>query len=259
MFAELCESSQSDSPGPVVEFFLNLYQSMQKAAKVIDAFTHTSSPDLKATTCGSQCLSPKAYKTFANKDSTLWVQAAVETNLSKFCLFKTQGKKEILNGEKCHYVVLENTPNQTMSVDHIPQSKKSPRYDHGDFLSDGSARGMQSSSRRRLSATKIMNTEREVWSKGSGLKDAANLAGKLLLVSHGWFLKYLEDSLDHGFRLRGEEGKVDNACLLGQLKRVNQWLDDSVGDGNEVDERIEGLKKKLYGFLLEHVDSTAAP
>jgi hypothetical protein len=36
---------------------------------------------------------------------------------------------------------------------------------------------------------------------------------------------------------------------------VNQWLDDLVGGGLKVDARIEGLKKKLYGFLLEYVDS----
>ena len=48
---------------------------------------------------------------------------------------------------------------------------------------------------------------------------------------------------------------MEIASLLRQLKRVNKWLDDSVVDGVGTDERIEGLRKKLYGFLLEHVDS----
>jgi hypothetical protein len=64
----------------------------------------------------------------------------------------------------------------------------------------------------------------------------------------------MEDSLNVGFGLC--EGKIsDIAGFLGQLRRVNQWLDDLVGGGLKVDARIEGLKKKLYGFLLEYVDS----
>lgn len=45
-------------------------------------------------------------------------------------------------------------------------------------------------------------------------------------------------------------------CLFKQLKRVNKWLDDPVGGGIEADARIDAMKKKLYKFLLEHVDST---
>lgn len=62
-------------------------------------------------------------------------------------------------------------------------------------------------------------------------------------------MNYLEVSLNKGFKLtKGEESGVA-ICLLGQLKRVNQWLDDSVIG----DEKVENLRKKLYTFLLEHV------
>ncbi|KAK9125731.1 hypothetical protein Scep_014577 [Stephania cephalantha] len=66
------------------------------------------------------------------------------------------------------------------------------------------------------------------------------------------FLKYLEDSLKNGFGFKEQEGDYEVASLLGQLKRVNQWLEDTTGYKFEVDETLERLKKKLYAFLLEH-------
>lgn len=44
--------------------------------------------------------------------------------------------------------------------------------------------------------------------------------------------------------------------LFKQLKRVNKWLDDLVGGRIEADARIDEMRKKLYKFVLEHVDST---
>ncbi|CBI18661.3 unnamed protein product, partial [Vitis vinifera] len=253
MFAELCESSQKDSAGPLVEQFLNLHQDMQKAAMSINALLSTRLAEVESSSCcSSQPPLAEACKNFNNKNAISWVQAALETDLSKFCLFRKQDNREIRSGEKCHYIVLENSP-EMKSENHSPQNKPSPRNNGG--LSDSSAKGLPSPSWRRFSASKRMSAKREEWSKGSGLRETANLAKKLLSVSRGWFLKYLEDSLNKGFGLKREEGGAEIACLLGQLKRVNQWLDGSVEDGMEVDERIEGLRKKLYGFLLEHVDS----
>lgn len=37
---------------------------------------------------------------------------------------------------------------------------------------------------------------------------------------------------------------------------MNKWLDDLVGGGIEADARIDDMRKKLYKFVLEHVDST---
>lgn len=251
MFAELCESSQKDSAGPLVEQFLNIHKAMQKAAMSINALLNTQLAEVESSSCcSSQPPLTEACKNVTNKNAILWVQAALETNLSKFCLFRKQENQEIPRGEKCHFIVLENSP-ELKSENHSPQNKPSPR-NHGG-LSDSSAKGVPSPSRRRISASKRMRAEREEWSKGSGLRETANLAKKLLSVSRGWFLKYLEDSLNKGFELK--EGGAEIACLLGQLKRVNQWLDGSVEDGMEVDERIEDLRKKLYSFLLEHVDS----
>ena len=81
-------------------------------------------------------------------------------------------------------------------------------------------------------------------------------------------MKFVDDALDVGFRLFGEvleDGKEasckDNgrvAAVLSQLKRVNDWL-DTVGKKSENEiilvEKIERLKRKIYGFVITHVGS----
>ncbi|RLM69646.1 uncharacterized protein C2845_PM17G07060 [Panicum miliaceum] len=57
-----------------------------------------------------------------------------------------------------------------------------------------------------------------------------------------WFLGHVERLLDG-----------DVAGTLGQLKRVNDWL-DAVGLGPESD-AVERVRKKIYGYLLDHVES----
>ncbi|KAA8515739.1 hypothetical protein F0562_018650 [Nyssa sinensis] len=254
MFAELCELSQKDSAGPLVEQFLNLHQSMQKAAAVIDALLSTRFPEVKSDTYSSStALLAEACKKITNKNALSWVQAALETEISKFSLFTKEDKRVVLNGEKCHFIVLENTLKKIQSENDSSQNKRSPR-NHRGFVSDSSAKRLPYRSIQRLSTTKETNIEREGWSEGNGLKDTASLAEKLLFESREWFLSYLEDSLNMGFGLR-RGGGSEIAGLLGQLKRVNQWLDNMDGDGSLVDKRREGLRKKIYGFLLEHVDS----
>ncbi|KAM0833134.1 hypothetical protein ACQ4PT_064442 [Festuca glaucescens] len=57
-----------------------------------------------------------------------------------------------------------------------------------------------------------------------------------------WFVGHVERLLD------------DNvAGTLGQLKRVNDWLDDDVG--LRPGEALERLRKKIFGYLLDHVES----
>ncbi|CAL4988486.1 unnamed protein product [Urochloa decumbens] len=59
-----------------------------------------------------------------------------------------------------------------------------------------------------------------------------------------WFLGHVERLLDG-----------DVAGTLGQLKRVNDWL-DAVGQvGTESSEAVERVRKKIYGYLLDHVES----
>lgn len=253
-FAELCESSQKVSSGSLVEQYLDLHQCMQRALMMVNSLFCASLPEAKSSNCSSlQCLVPDVCKTSTNKNAASWIYAAMETNLSKFSLFKKPEKSEIVDSDDCHYVILENTPDKLNSENQSPQNKPRSR-NHSNFLSDSGAKRVPSPSMQHISATKKMNPEREDCPKGRGLKETVNLAKKLLLVSCEWFLKYMEDLLDAGFGMCTEDSS-EMACLLRQLKRVDRWLDDLAIIGVKVDGRIEELKKKLYGFLLEHVDA----
>ncbi|KAF4368151.1 hypothetical protein F8388_017919 [Cannabis sativa] len=245
IFAELCLSSKKSSAGSLVKNFLDLNQKMQSSANDIDYVVNSrlSGAD------------PSIYFSASN-NATSWVKAAVETNLSTFDLFRKQEEDEILKSEKSHYVVLENA--QEVNFGSCSPTSRQSR-NHTTLTSDLTTKVSQSASRRLPSATRNSITERdELYKGGSKLIEAASLAQKLLFASREWFLKYLEDSLNIGFGMKREEGGTEVASLLGQLKRVNHWLDDIVTKGISKDERIEGLRKKLYGFLLEHVDSTVA-
>ncbi|XP_027113606.1 uncharacterized protein [Coffea arabica] len=255
MFAQLCESSEKDSAGQLVEQFLHLQGNMQNAAAMIEALVETRTLEAKSSnSCSSQPPSPEMCSKFASKNALSWVQAAVETDLAKFSLLRKDEKKGIQSGQNCFYVMLENAPKKIEAENSPSKNKRSPR-NHDKVVSDSNAKNPPPSSRRLPSVTKRAAVETEEWCKGNGLKDAASLAEKLLLVSRGWFLNYLENFLDKDCGLMNGEADSKTASLLGQLKRVNQWLDDSFPQGHGVDERIDGLKKKLYGFLLDHVDS----
>ncbi|KAK4414387.1 hypothetical protein Salat_2851700 [Sesamum alatum] len=255
MFAELRESSQKEASGPLVEQFLKLHESMKKAAIVVSSLINTKTSDkIDSNDCSSRfsesgkCLGP------ASKNASLWIQAAVQTDLSKFSLYAKGAAKGIASCEKRHYVVIENAPVKIETENHSPDNKKNS-INHGSSKLVPKVKELSSHSRRRLSNAKGTNAGHEAWSEGSGWRHVADLAQKLLSSSRAWFLDYLEDSLDNGFRLKSKEDTSQIAVLLGELKRVNQWLDDAFQEDGRADERIESLKKKLYRFLLDHVDS----
>lgn len=255
-FADLCNTSQKIPAGVLVEQFLDLHQNMLTAVKLVDSLLSTTLPVAKPSSSRSlQYSSPGAFKSFTNKKALCWVQAAVATNLSSFNLFRMQEKSELVNGEKCHLVIIDSTSEALNCENNSPQEKRSHRC-HGSSSVSNTVQ-KPSPSRRLLSSTKKANTIREEWSKGSSsrLKETATLAEKLLLVSREWFFKYLEESLNMGFASSREEERSEIAYLVGQLKRVNEWLDGVTGGGVEVDERKQELRRKLYGFLLEHVES----
>ncbi|KAI3924313.1 hypothetical protein MKW98_032514 [Papaver atlanticum] len=255
LFAGLCESAQQDSPGLLVERFLDLHESMLRAANVVDALIKTRYSVAKTVTSGSSQLpSSELSKIYSdtNADATKWVQAAIETDLSKFSLFTKHDKRD-RNGNLSHYVILETAPQLAAMEVKVssPNNRISPSKPNG-FI-DSSPKVVPVP--KRGSSAKKSNDEKVDWTKGKGLKEVSSLVKRLVSVSEGWFLKYLEDSFNDGFGLRQTEGANEVSALLGQLKRVNQWLEDVTGDGFETDERVERLRKKLYTFLLEHVGS----
>ncbi|KAK1413373.1 hypothetical protein QVD17_35145 [Tagetes erecta] len=227
-FAEICELAAT-SRNPLVEQFLNYYHKLQTSAAVVNTLV-----DSKLT----------VDKTKGQpRNSALWVQAALESNLGNFTLFTMEESKKIQDSEGNYHIVLDNGSDKIQVENRSPGNKKIPRTPEPAV-----SRGRRGGPSPR-SAMKTTIPERVKWSKGSGLKETARLGEELLLTSRKWFLNYLEESLDKRFWVsKGEDSGVA-VGLLGQLKRVNQWLDDSVRG----DENVENLRKKIYGFLLDRV------
>ncbi|KAF5822506.1 hypothetical protein HanXRQr2_Chr01g0027331 [Helianthus annuus] len=232
-FAEICELAET-SIKPLVEQFLNFYLSLQTSATAVNTLIDSKSTADKT-------------KGQPSRNSALWVQAALETNLGKFTLLTMDDNRKIQDSEGNYHIVLENASDKIQVENRSPGTKKIPRTQEPAF--SRVRRGSPSPS----PTAKNKSPERVKWSKGSGLTQTAKLAEQLLLVSRKWFLNYLEESLNNGFWLTKGEDSGAGVGLLGQLKRVNQWLDDSV----QGDENVESLRKKIYEFLLDHVQKAA--
>ncbi|XP_022715342.1 uncharacterized protein LOC111274728 isoform X2 [Durio zibethinus] len=124
------------------------------------------------------------------------------------------------------------------------------------------------------SSIQSSGAEKLEWAKGDGAKEIKELRGILLHETRTWFLKFLEEALDVGFRISTQEkkGKIatgrvmeqDNhiAVTLSQLKFANEWLDkvqrSLSSDNTGLMETAERLKQKVYASLLSHVDSAAS-
>ncbi|XP_009623979.1 uncharacterized protein LOC107793437 [Nicotiana tabacum] len=115
--------------------------------------------------------------------------------------------------------------------------------------------------------------EKVEWAKGDGSRGMRELREVLFNEIQSWFLKFLEEALDIGFRLdeqdhkkkvRAVQQKESNnqiALALSQLKHANDWLDKlrcKSTLNKEMVQTVDRLKQKLYACLLLHVDSAAS-
>ncbi|XP_060172949.1 uncharacterized protein LOC132603759 [Lycium barbarum] len=121
--------------------------------------------------------------------------------------------------------------------------------------------------------TEVSVAEKIEWAKGDGSRSTRELREVLFNEIQSWFLKFLDEALDVGFRLdeqdqkkkaRGVQQTDSNnqiALALSQLKHANDWLDKLKSKSTlnkDVAETVDRLKQKLYACLLLHVDSAAS-
>lgn len=244
MFADLCETYEKCSAGSVVETFLELHLSIERTTSAIDILLGSNASSISAV---SDQLSSKSCNKFTTKNAKAWIQAAVETDLSKFSLYSKQDKGT-LNEKKSYRVVLEKATQVPLEIRSLPNGRITD-----SFIKKSS--GISQPLKKHLSAPRKVKADEVQWSSQNGIKDAASIAHKLTSVSGQWFLKYLETSLKKGFGIQSKDISIQ--ILFGNLKKVNQWLEEQVGSKHEIDERIDAVRKKLYNFLLENVDSAA--
>lgn len=118
--------------------------------------------------------------------------------------------------------------------------------------------------------------EKMEWARGDNLKEMQETWATLRRESQFWFLNFLEDTLDSGFKLEtnrvtskrtgkdkpGKDADGLIAVTLSQLKEINDWLDQLTNDTGPTAEgfsdRIDQLKQKLYTCLLGTVESAAS-
>ncbi|XP_027333031.1 uncharacterized protein LOC113847901 [Abrus precatorius] len=225
MFSDLCSVCQARNPLPTIDRFFTIYDDVLKSTAMAEAVANrhdSETPD-------------DSISTEQSKSLSLWVEAALATDLQIVSLLtgtsadppstlqKSLSKRHSLSAAKNH-----------MKVPSSPQS--SPPC-------------------------------AGVWARGKGMKETVELGANLLSEMQIWFLRFVEESLDAGFKVFGEctaDGKkalpLDGgsiAVVLSHLKRVNAWLDRVVSKGDDsLTEKIEKLKRKIYGFVIQHVGTT---
>ncbi|XP_062210106.1 uncharacterized protein LOC133911741 [Phragmites australis] len=118
-------------------------------------------------------------------------------------------------------------------------------------------------------------SEKIEWARDDGFKEICRSWITLKKESQSWFLSFLEDALETGFKFEGQvkntrervhgqsksgDGKI--AVRLSQLKETSNWLDhlQSEVDGSTdgLVETIEQLKQKVYKCLLGTVETAAS-
>ncbi|KAG8097110.1 hypothetical protein GUJ93_ZPchr0013g35540 [Zizania palustris] len=122
-------------------------------------------------------------------------------------------------------------------------------------------------------------SEKIDWAREDGFKEIGRSWIILRKESQSWFLAFLEDALEAGFKLEGQlkntkersrggqskgggDGQI--AVRLSQLKETSNWLDqlhdeaDKSSAADALVETIEQLKQKVYTCLLRTVETAAS-
>ena len=123
-----------------------------------------------------------------NQNLSLWVEAALATDLQIVSLLTSQDPEP------------PSTLHKSLSK---RQSHNAPTKNH-----------------LKTSSCPQSNPSHGVWTRGHGMKDTVELANKLLSEMQIWFLRFVEESLEAGFRVfresatdRSETISLDGAPL----------------------------------------------
>lgn len=239
---------------------MTLHSNLNSVHQIVDSLSKTitvgSSPDQE------ESPSEEALKVTAErrKQAASWVHAALGTNLSSFSVFtkpnasiavsstNTSPNPKVLPGNQ-PILVLENS---TKSAPTKPQAK--PRQTVGSKIIG---------QKPKASPPPLPPPPVE-WARGDTLDEAVDLAEMLKMESQEWFLGFVERFLDAEVDVSALSDNGQIAGMLTQLKSVNDWLDGIGASKDEAEmphispETIDRIRKKIYEYLLTHVESAAA-
>ncbi|KAK1439545.1 hypothetical protein QVD17_05365 [Tagetes erecta] len=232
MYSELRSCAKEDSPQPSVEKFLALHANLNNALRVSESLCKMGSSSDHEENPSEEHLKVR------RKQATSWVHAAMATNLSSFSMYTKQ------------------TPNPPLL---LLEDSASPKTQVKSKVTVNPRRPQQQQK------AKVVQPPPE-WEKGGSFEEAMELAQKLKMESQDWFLGFVERFLDADVDTStslSDNGQI--AGMLSQLKSVNDWLDAiSIKDDEEEEschispETIDRIRKKIYDYLLTHVESAAA-
>ncbi|KAG9443379.1 hypothetical protein H6P81_014719 [Aristolochia fimbriata] len=241
-FSDLCSSSKSGNPLPTIDCFLCLYQDAVKSTSIAESLMERRCSDHNFREMPSDPLS-----TQRSKSISLWVEAALATDLEVVSLLSTHPDNP------------PKIPSPDKTTASSPRTSVSKRHSHGTPASKKNTARTASPPRSSSSSA----SDSLFWARGLGVRETAELARNLCQEMQIWFPKFVEEALDAGFQVIGEystdswelfnqDSNTQVAVVLSQLKRVNEWL-DRVGSKPQEKTMIERLKRKIYGFVIQHV------
>lgn len=222
MFSELCSSSKAQNPLPAMDRFLSLYKEVTKLKSIVEplGFRHV---DREASSSASDEWA---------KSISVWLEAALATDLDVVSLISDllDYSPKFQNPEKPAI-----SPPRTSSASKR-QTNGTPAKKHAKASS--------------ASATVYPPS----WVKGNGVKETVDLLRNLQQEMQTWFLGFIDEALNLGFQALGEhQDNSQVAMVLSCLKQVNEWLDRVVREEKALKERIEQLRRKIFGFVIHHV------
>ncbi|XP_022843933.1 uncharacterized protein LOC111367348 [Olea europaea var. sylvestris] len=265
-YCELSSSAKEDNPQPAVEEFLAMHSNLNNAQLVANSFSKAITFNSSANEENS---SKEALKVTSErrKQAASWVNAALATNLSSFTIYCKPGTSNsattkilalIPETNPVHQPILflenstKNLASKSLSKPRQAANSKNISLGTKRQLADGPTAGQNSRTSPPV-----------VWIKGDGVNEAVDFAAMLKSEVQNWFLCFVERFLDADV---DESTLSDNdqiTGMLSQLKSVNDWLDE-IGSSKDDEmphistETIDGIRKKIYEYLLTHVEYTAA-
>ncbi|KAK8548297.1 hypothetical protein V6N13_054902 [Hibiscus sabdariffa] len=271
LYSDLTTSAKEDNPQPVVDRFLTLHASLNNARMIVDSLSRTipvgSSPESEGTP------SEEAVKVASDrrKYAVSWVQAALATNMSSFSVFTKEH-----NSKPSHGSASAQSQKAIPAIQNILMLESSDK--NGTTKSQGKTRPVVVS---KLVAQGLLRKPGngsglvpkaaveppppEIWTRGNGLDEAVDMADMLRMESQDWFLGFVEKFLDADVDSSALSDNGQIAGMLTQLKSVNDWLDEISSSKDEDEtplnvsmETVDRLRKKIYDYLLTHVESAAA-
>ncbi|KZV21284.1 hypothetical protein F511_26242 [Dorcoceras hygrometricum] len=266
-YSELRSSAEENNPQPAVEQFLSLNGRLNKSLILADSLSKTLALD---SSDGHEEISSEEASKVISEGRNLaasWVNAALGTNLSPFTAYHRAGTpspfaastlspgSKTLSGNQPVLVLeksIKNTSSKTLTKPHLTATSKNSSIGTPRRVNDGPTVCQNVKALPPLE-----------WAKGDGLDEAVELSKALQLESQDWFLSFVERFLDSDVDSSSLSDNGQIAGMLSQLKSVNDWLDE-IGSGKDEatphvsTETIDRIRKKIYEYLLTHVESAAA-